>query len=275
LQNILYSQQVIIFNNFLKLLKLNWLMQKQYNNHQEWPVNLPLFFGMKISNTLAPPVEMDPWFQTKIRYITALETQINGLASAYNNLLVKNNELSELYSLVSNSFVAISTTEKESDKELADSYTAVSQAYLQIQTLSIELTQQSKIDFLDTLRDYSRMILSVKDMLNYRNEKMSLYQEALVAYKTKKDKFDKLKETGGIIPPNFDIEVQKMESDAQKKKDTFEAVSKTCRSELERFELSKTKEFSQSITALVQANMNFQVRAVGLWKNLLSKITPD
>jgi len=233
------------------------------------------FFGMKITNTLSPPVEMDPWFQSKTRYINTLEIQLNGLATHFNNLLVKNNELAEQYMNVSDGCRGLSATEKESDQRLSENYSAVSQVYFQMQTLNIELSQQSKISFLDTIRDYTRLISSAKDMLNFRNDKMSIYQEALVAYKNKKDKLDKLKETNAPLPPNAEIEVQKLENDAQKKKDLFDSVSKTARSELERFESQKSKEFVEAISSLVQANMNFQVRAVGLWKGLLSKITPD
>jgi len=233
------------------------------------------FFGMKISASLAPPIEIDPWFQSKTNYLNDLEVQINALANAYSSLIYRQQELAEIHRVIFMTSKAISGCENESDRDLADAFDGLSTLHSQLQPLDRELAQESKTAFEDVLRDYSRMISSAKDMLAYRSEKLGLYQESIIIAKTKKDRYEKLKETSANPPPTLESEIQRCERQSQAEKELFEATSKNCKSELEKFELSKTKELFQALSCLVQANINYEVRVANLWKSYLSKLTPD
>jgi len=234
------------------------------------------FFGMKIQTSLSPPIEVDPWFQSKIRYVNALETQVNMLAGNYNNLLIKENEMASLHTSIANATVLLSNGELESDKQLAGNLAGLAELHKNIQQLNNELAQQTKINFLDTLRDYSRMISSAKDMLSYRNERLGFYQEVLVNAKNKRERIEKVRaQNNNISPAALESELHNIEVQVQKEKESFEAISKNCRAELERLEVAKTKEFQDAVMLLVQTNINYELRVANLWKSYLAKVTTE
>jgi len=214
------------------------------------------FFGTKFSNTISPPLEIDPWFQQKTIYINTLETQINSLGNAYASLVTKRQEISEVHKVIAATSNAISLAEKGSDRELSDAFDGFSSLQNQLQSLNHELAVESKITFEDVLRDYSRMIASSKEMLEYRNERMGMYQESVAISK---------------INPALETQTQSTD----KSKDSFENISNTCKEELQRFESTKTKELSNAISLLVQTNINHQVRVANLWKTFFFQVNSD
>jgi len=233
------------------------------------------FFGMKLQTSLAPPVETDAFFISKTKYISSLETHIENVANAYYSLLGKQSELSELHDKISAGSSGFANNEMESHEGLSDAFSQLSQIHHQLHSLSSELVTQSRVGFEEPMRDQSRQVIAAKAMLAFRFEKLGIYQESNMSFKAKKERAEKLKEAGAPVPPALLAEIQKAEKLAQTDKDTYEAISNTCRLELERFEREKSKELRAALSQLIQANINYEVRVVNLWKTYLAKITPD
>jgi len=177
--------------------------------------------------------------------------------------------MAEIYQDSAVTSSALAHAELESSKPLSVSLNRLADAHSQMNALTREYAAGTKITFEDTLRDYIRLIGSVKVMLSHRLEKLAAYQEALSNCKAKKDRLEKIKRDGGQIPVALNHELERIETLMEKERDAFEAISKACRLELERFEETKSKEIHQSITSLVQTSLNYQLRAIDLWKQFM------
>jgi len=227
------------------------------------------FFGVKVMNSLAPAIEIDMWFDGKTRYINSLEVQLISLANSISANVFKTCELSEIAQDIAATTSMLSHGEIDSDKDLSDSAQRLSEVNSQLMALHREYALSIKISFEDTLRDYIRVIGSVKTMLGYRLEKLASYQDALASLKSKKDRLEKIKREGGQVPVALNHEIERIETTMERERETFESVSKSCRTELERFEKTKSREIHQAIFSFVQASLNCQLRATDLWKSFL------
>jgi len=192
---------------------------------------------------------------TKASYINNLETQINELGNAYASLVSRRQEMSEIHKTIGMASRAISIGEKGSDRDLSDAFEGLSSLHFQLQSLNHEIAVESKVNFEDVLRDYSRMISTSKEMLDNRTEKMGLYQESVAVTKV-----------------NSSSETQRV-GKPQSEKESFEKFSNNCKSDLERFELAKTSELYDSLSMLVQVNVNYEVRVANLWKTFFSQVS--
>jgi len=52
----------------------------------------------------------------------------------------------------------------------------------------------------------------------------------------------------------------------------LDVISKSVRSEIERFEVGKAVSLKDAVTTLVRINMNFELRINDLWKNFLGML---
>jgi hypothetical protein len=227
------------------------------------------FFGVKMVTVIAPAVEIDPWFETKTAYINTLESQLIQLANLITNSTIKINELGGIHSHMASISTALCKTEGSSDNELSKKYEGFAEVEGQIEPLCRELTNSVKTDFEDQVRDYIRILGSVKNMLGYRLERLAAYQDSTAAARAKKERFDKIKEGGAYTPTALENEMQRIEKQMETERDIFDAISKTCRSELEKFEESKNREIKEAVSQLIQVNIHYQLRVTDLWKTFL------
>jgi len=234
------------------------------------------FFGSKIVNTLAPAIEIDPWFDYKTKYINALEQQTAQLANSSNQLAFKVSEIGELHREVSTAANLLAGTEGQVNKDVAGSLQRLAQLQFELYELKKELSANVKNSFDDDLRDYIRMLGSVKSMLAQRSERLANFQDATVNYRSKKERHDRVKAVG--TNPNqlasLEAELARFEKSMHDEKEAFESISRSCRSEIERFEKLKANELQLSVVYLVTSNINNELRTIDVWKQFM-KNTPD
>jgi len=232
------------------------------------------FFGVKVMNSLAPAIEVDMWFDGKTRYIANLESSLLHLANSINSSIFKTCELYDIHTDTAAGMTMLSNCETESNRGLADSLSKLSEVFAQMTALDREYASATKISFEDCLRDYLRLIGSVKVMMSQRLERLAAYQDVISNSKAKKDRLEKIRREGGQVPVALNHEIERLETMLEREREAYETISKSCRGELERFEQAKAKEIQQAITMLVQSSLTFQLRAVDLWKSFLRNL-PD
>jgi len=83
-------------------------------------------------------------------------------------------------------------------------------------------------------------------------------------------KKEKLKTANPTAHKKLQIEIAEAENVEKLKRETLDAISKSVRSEIERFEIGKASSLKEAVTNLVTVNMNFELRVNDLWKNFLA-----
>lgn len=152
------------------------------------------------------------------------------------------------------------------DKGTEEAFTSLSQIYGPMSGLLHGLASTETNQFEEQLRDYVRYLASVKEILKYRLEVLGQLQAQQRMLKEKKEK---MKSATGALLARLSKEIPDVRSlwvaslsrltslqddkvEAQKQA-AYEAVSQTCRAELERFEGTKAKEIKVRGPALLAA----------------------
>jgi len=65
-------------------------------------------------------------------------------------------------------------------------------------------------------------------------------------------------------------EIEDLGKRVEETKSDFNAISETCKAELQRFESTKAKDIKKMLVKLSQANLNFGVQYVDQWKVFLA-----
>lgn len=119
-------------------------------------------------------------------------------------------------------------------------------------------------------------------MLQARNEKLALYQNATKQLELKKEKFEKMKGS-----PKAEKEIEEVcfrisltkngqaERRVTETQQEFNSISETCKSELQRFEEMKHRDLKRVLVKLTQINIDHGLQVVDGWKLLLSGLQDD
>jgi len=187
-------------------------LKSQVSGTKKEQTGLLSLFGSKIPSSLSNPIENlsnfaftpqkepDQWFDAKKNYINALETQLSALARATNDLIRRQKELSLGMKEFGSTSSFLASCEADHDSWTSQAFTGLAETGESLSTLDEKLVESETVNFEDVLKDYVRILSSIKEMLNARNEKLVLYQNASKQLESKKEKLDKTKP----IPPKVE-----------------------------------------------------------------------
>jgi hypothetical protein len=82
----------------------------------------------------------------------------------------------------------LSSSEADHDQYVSNNFQKLSEISQQISTLDDKRINNEILFFEDSIRDYLRILSSVKEMLDARNEKLSIYQNYSKQYESKEEK---------------------------------------------------------------------------------------
>jgi len=138
----------------------------------------------------------------------------------------------------------------------------LSELSTQVSILNEKLTDSESIYFEDVLRDYLRILSSVKEMLAARSEKLGVYQNQSKQLELKKDKL-KSKEQ------------EELSNKTEQSKSEFNTISELCKSELSDMANIKSKDFNKMLCKFVQMNIDIEIQKLNEWKTALAKIVEE
>jgi len=208
------------------------------------------FFSKKMADVQAAGLsgltgaytEIDPYFDQQRDYLNGLETELKQLANNTATLVKRRKEMQLVFVEFKQAAADLAKSEQDHDQWLSAAYTKISEIYTQLEQLNQELGDSETVGFEQSLRDYQRLVGSAKDMLVQRGWALNSYQTNSAAAEKKRE--NKLEET----------------------KARYEALTAACKEELNRFNTQKAAELRETLTVLVQININHELRVVDLWK---------
>jgi len=163
----------------------------------------------------------------------------------------------------------VASCEAESNRDTSASFDRLSDISHQQNLLFKELAEEEISGFEEVIRDYVRQVSAVKIMLSNRHEIVTAY---CAAQRSTIDKKERLKLATGTAIKKLQTEVPEAENIEKQRKEALDVISKSVRSEIERFEVGKAVSLKDAVTTLVRININFELRVNDLWKNFLGML---
>ncbi|XP_065671469.1 sorting nexin-2 isoform X2 [Hydra vulgaris] len=221
--------------------------------------------GDAVSKITIKMVESDSWFEEKQNQIDVLDQQLIKLHTAAEVLVNLRKEVCLHTSAFAKSCSLLSNCEE---------HTTLSRALSQLAELEekIEHVQQEQVlkDFYtlaETLKEYISLIGAVKAAFAQRIKVWSNWQSAQSTLTKKREALVKLELAGKSdkLGPAQD-EVKEWEKRVEKGEDDFNAISKTVKVEMTRFDKMRVKDFKDLIITYLESLLNVQQQFAQLWE---------
>ncbi|XP_054159391.1 sorting nexin-2-like [Oppia nitens] len=212
--------------------------------------------------------ESDPWFEEKQNQIENLDQQLRKLYTSVEALIHHRKELTQTTGAFARSAAMLGNCEEHTSlscalSQLAETQEKVEQLY----------NKQVDNDFVylgELLKDYIAMIGAVKDAFHQRVKVFQMWQHSqqmLTKKREIKAKLELALKTDKLSQAND--EVLEWESKVSRGQEEFESISKTIRLEVERFEVSRIRDFKDSIIKYMESLLDSQQQLIKYWEAFL------
>eukprot|EP01132_Coremiostelium_polycephalum_P010403 gene10403-12776_t len=224
-----------------------------------------------ISNLATPVKEIDGWFGDKKMYILQLDANLHKLEEAVSSVIKKRRELAQTMADFASAGLSFSSCEVSHRQDVASSFQRLTEVDSTIKKGMDDLSNNEYGYFEEGIRDYLRVLTSVKELLNDRLD--SLYQmqnhERILA--TKKEKLDKLRMSNPSKVQAMSREVEDASRKLNDSKAEYDRISASAKVELQKFDEKRAYEMKRILNILIRLNLDFYLKSSDQWKNFLTE----
>eukprot|EP01125_Pyxidicula_operculata_P016449 TRINITY_DN5667_c0_g1_i1.p1 TRINITY_DN5667_c0_g1~~TRINITY_DN5667_c0_g1_i1.p1 ORF type:complete len:480 (-),score=122.91 TRINITY_DN5667_c0_g1_i1:7-1446(-) len=218
----------------------------------------------------AEPREVDNWFDTQSEYLTNLEKNLQVVAQKSSGTSKARLDMSVALADVAQSISVVASTELNQNQALSEYWGKLADILRDIVEMSKELSTKETELFEDVLKDNYRQVGSAKDLLANRWAALCRHQNSKADTESKQEKFKKNQGTSKTSSSAAELaEAKDIENELEKK---FNDISDKSKEELQKFLGNKSQDVRQALRDVVRHNMNYQLRVVNLWKELLNQM---
>ncbi|KAJ1524568.1 hypothetical protein ONE63_011055 [Megalurothrips usitatus] len=212
--------------------------------------------------------ESDPWFEEKTTQMENLDIQLRKLHGSFESLVLHRKDLAGLTSSFAKSAAMLSNCEE---------HTALSRALSQLAETEEKVeavhNDQANTDFsimCELLKDYIALIGAVKDVFHERVKVYQNWQHAQLMLNKKREQKAKLELAGKPDRGNTaGVEVIEWQSKVERGQEEFDQISQMIKKEMECFEVSRVKDFKQTVVNYLENLMLHQQQLVKHWEAFL------
>uniref|UniRef100_A0A1A9Z7W3 PX domain-containing protein n=1 Tax=Glossina pallidipes TaxID=7398 RepID=A0A1A9Z7W3_GLOPL len=201
--------------------------------------------------------ENDPWFDEKITEVENLDANLQRLYAALKSLVTTRKELANLTGLVAKSAAMLSTCEEHTGLSRALSSLADTE-----EKIEILRAEQSNSDFYilaEFVKDYLGLFGAIKSAFHERVKVFQYWQNAQVQLTKRREnrgRYEMANRTDKLEQAHQEVEEWQVK--VQRCQQQFEEISTEIKKEMERFELSRVKDFKNSIIRYIEDQMAHQ-----------------
>nr|NP_001285586.1 sorting nexin 1, isoform B [Drosophila melanogaster]AHN54101.1 sorting nexin 1, isoform B [Drosophila melanogaster] len=207
--------------------------------------------------------ENDPWFDDKITEVESLDANLQKLHNAMKSLVTSRRELSLLTGLVAKSAAMLSTCEE---------HTGLSRALSNLADVEekIELlrSEQANSDFFilaEFIKDYLGLFGAIKCIFHERVKAFQNWQYAQMQLSKRREnrgRFELANRADKLDQAQQEVD----EGKVQRCQQQFDDISAEIKREMERFELTRVKDFKVNIIKYIEDQMAHQQQIVSYWE---------
>lgn len=214
--------------------------------------------------------EVDEWFDQQKGYLLTLETQFQVLFNKSHVISNKGKDIARSWSDIGQTSSVLTSAESIHDKVLSKWFAKFSEITNQLSSYEREMADKQVDYFEDVLKDYLRLMESIKETFNNRNIELYQYQSSSRARSAKEEKLHKNPDD-----PKLKQELIEATEKEKEAKSIFENTSVIVKEEILKFYKTKNKEITRAIHNLVQSRMDYHLKCADLWKEMLSITQED
>ncbi|KDR15997.1 sorting nexin-2-like isoform X2 [Zootermopsis nevadensis] len=212
--------------------------------------------------------ESDPWFEEKTQQIENLDTQLRKLHANVETLVLHRKDLAVLTSAFAKSAAMLSNCEE---------HTSLSRALSQLAEVEEKVealhNEQANADFsvlCELLKDYIALTVAIKEVFHERVKVYQNWQHSQQMLNKKREQKAKLELSGKPDKGNqASVEVVEWEAKVERGQEEFDNISKMIKKEMERFEVSRVKDFKAIIIQYLENLMTHQQQLIKYWEAFL------
>ncbi|XP_054277685.1 sorting nexin-2-like [Macrosteles quadrilineatus] len=211
--------------------------------------------------------ENDPWFEEKVQQVESLDAQLRKLLLSVETLVMGRRDLAQLTSAFAKSAAILSNCEEHS---------SLSRVLAQLTDVEEKVeavhNDQSNTDFAilyELLRDYVALIGSVKDVFHERVKVYQNWQHSQLMLNKKREQKAKLDLANKPDKATVAQEIVEWEAKVERCQEEFTSISKMIKKELERFDVSRVKDFKATIIKYMEEQMTHQQQLIKHWEAFL------
>ncbi|KAG2192052.1 hypothetical protein INT47_012301 [Mucor saturninus] len=228
-------------------------------------------FGETLSNAATSPftkfVEIDEWFESKKNQLDALEAQLKGLIKSVEGVVKQRKELGSATSDFGESMFPLASAEL--NHNLSTHLKVLGEIQKQMKALHEQQAQYDIITLENTIDEYIRIIGSIRIAFSARVKAYQTFQQADSELQRKMALFEKLKVQLKNKPERLSSsqqELNEMKGRVEELQQEFQEISKTIKSELDRFDKEKVEDFRDSVEQFLRSMIEHQKQIIALWE---------
>uniref|UniRef100_T1IUB9 PX domain-containing protein n=1 Tax=Strigamia maritima TaxID=126957 RepID=T1IUB9_STRMM len=212
--------------------------------------------------------ETDPWFEEKQQQIENLDQQLRKLHFSIESLVINRKELSQSTALFAKSAAMLSNCEEHT--ALSRALSQLAEVEEKVDQLQLDQANHDFFIFAELLKDYIALIGAIKDVFHQRVKVYQTWQHAQQMLNKKREMKAKLEiATKSDKVAQAREEVVEWESKVERGQEEFEKISKMIRTEMQRFEHERVRDFKNTIIDYMETLMNGQQQLIKYWEAFL------
>ena len=224
--------------------------------------------GTQLSKMATRMTETDMWFEMKLAQIDALDAHLKRLLTSVEVMVNERRILCNAGGSLASNLALLSQTEE--NNAVAGAISHLSELESKVHDLN---EKQWHCDYFllgEMARDYIAIISSIKGCFDLRVKIYQNWQMAQNSLVKKREQEAKLQSQGkhDKVPP-VQAEITIWEERVQEGQDSFDAISKNIRTEVERFEKNRAIEFKQTILKYLKEMLEHQEKMLSCWNEFL------
>ncbi|GFN75319.1 sorting nexin-2 [Plakobranchus ocellatus] len=212
--------------------------------------------------------ENDEWFEEKSQQVEALDMQLRKLHTSIEILSMHRRELSVNTAHFAKSAAMLGNVEE---------HTALSRALSQLaeteEKIEVLHREQSEADFFlmaELMKDYVALMGAVKDVFHERIKTYKSWKDAEVTLTKKRESKVKLELQNKVDKiGQAQAEITEWEQKVEKGQEDFEAISKSIKKEMLRFEKMRVADFKDKVIKYLEVLMDNQEKLIKYWESFL------
>ncbi|KAI6655221.1 Sorting nexin-2 [Oopsacas minuta] len=224
--------------------------------------------GAQLSKMTTKMTETDMWFEMKLTQIEALDSHLRKLLTSVEIMVNERRILCNAGGSLASNLALLSQT--EDNNAVAGAISHLSDLEGKVHDLN---EKQWHCDYFllgEMARDYIAIIASIKSCFDLRVKIYQTWQMSQNTLVKKREQEVKLQSQGKHDKvPQVQAEIGVLEQRVQEGQDSFDAISKNFRTEVERFEKNRAIEFKQTILKYLREMLEHQEKMLSCWQEFL------
>lgn len=208
-------------------------------------------------------------------YASSLETSLHEVHENVQSLVSKNKDLAKNWFQLGLACTLLGQYENDqNERKLGDTFSKVGHTADRLSVLVTEKVDKENLEFREPIKDYIRMVNSVKAMMKTRADALVTHQIAVSSLEGRQAKLASLQDVGGKEEQALQAEKRVLEAqtNVDSTKMELDRVTSLCISEATRFRERKQSDLKRVVESFVEVQIKHSQKVQAAWESILPSV---